>query len=152
MATNFIFWLSYKIQLILDMNTVIVWVWGRYTETCCIVLFSRNNPFIILITTTFYFLTKLTWYCNTFGWKQYKIGSKSNGNTTGTRADFQCVYFSFRLFVGFESHEQYFSYLATVTIAGDRAANLDLCLALTDFSSEGSFKCPPTATRDLRFF
>jgi hypothetical protein len=49
--------------------------------------------------------------------------------------DFVC------LFVCFESHEQFFSYLATVTIAGDRAANLDLCLALTAFSSEGSFTC-----------
>jgi hypothetical protein len=45
------------------------------------------------------------------------------------------------LFVCFESHEQLFSYLVTVTIAGDRAANLDLCLALTPFSSEGSFTC-----------
>jgi hypothetical protein len=45
------------------------------------------------------------------------------------------------LFVCFQSHEQFFSYLATVTIAGDRAANLDLCLALTAFSSEGSFTC-----------
>jgi hypothetical protein len=33
----------------------------------------------------------------------------------------------------FESHEQFFSYLATVTIAGDRAANLDLCLGLTAY-------------------
>jgi hypothetical protein len=47
----------------------------------------------------------------------------------------------FCLFICFESHEQFFSYLATVTIAGDRAANLDLCLALTAFSSEGSFMC-----------
>jgi hypothetical protein len=45
------------------------------------------------------------------------------------------------LFVCFESHEQFFSYLATVTIVGDRAANLDLCLAFTAFSSEGSFMC-----------
>jgi hypothetical protein len=45
------------------------------------------------------------------------------------------------LFVCFESHKQFLSYLATVTIAGDRAANLDLCLALTAFSSEGSFTC-----------
>jgi hypothetical protein len=30
-------------------------------------------------------------------------------------------------------------FLATVTITNDRAANLDLCLALTAFSSEGSF-------------
>jgi hypothetical protein len=45
------------------------------------------------------------------------------------------------LLVGFELHEQFFSYLATVTIAGDRAANLNLCLALTAFSSEGSFTC-----------
>ena len=47
----------------------------------------------------------------------------------------------FCLFVWFESHEQFFSYLATVTITGDGAANLDLCLALTAFSSEGSFTC-----------
>ena len=39
------------------------------------------------------------------------------------------------------SHEQYFSYLATVTNAWDRAANLDLCLALTTFNSEDSFTC-----------
>jgi hypothetical protein len=43
------------------------------------------------------------------------------------------------LFVCFESHEEFFSYLATVTITGDGAANLDLCLGLTAFSSEGSF-------------
>jgi hypothetical protein len=41
----------------------------------------------------------------------------------------------------FESQEQIFSYLATVTITGNKAANLDLCLALTAFSSEGSFTC-----------
>jgi hypothetical protein len=34
----------------------------------------------------------------------------------------------------FKSHEQFFSYLAIVTITGDRAA-------LTAFSSEGSFTC-----------
>jgi hypothetical protein len=33
----------------------------------------------------------------------------------------------------FESYEQFFSYLATVTITGDGAANLDLCLVLTAF-------------------
>jgi hypothetical protein len=44
-------------------------------------------------------------------------------------------------FFYFESHEQFFSYLATVTITGDKAANLDLCLALAAFSSEGSFTC-----------
>jgi hypothetical protein len=42
-------------------------------------------------------------------------------------------------FFCFESHEQFFSYLATVTITGERAANLDLCLALTAFSSEGFY-------------
>jgi hypothetical protein len=41
----------------------------------------------------------------------------------------------------FESHEQFFSYLAIVTITGDRAANIDLCLALTAFSSKDSFTC-----------
>jgi hypothetical protein len=30
------------------------------------------------------------------------------------------------LFVCFEPHEQFFSYLAAVTIASDKAANLDL--------------------------
>jgi hypothetical protein len=45
------------------------------------------------------------------------------------------------MFICFESDEQFFSYLATVTIACDRTANLDLCLALTAFSSEGSFTC-----------
>jgi hypothetical protein len=45
------------------------------------------------------------------------------------------------LVVCFESHEQFFSYLATVTITGDGAAKLDLCWALTAFSSEGSFTC-----------
>jgi hypothetical protein len=39
------------------------------------------------------------------------------------------------LFVYFEPHEQFVSYLAAVTIAGDWAANLDLCLALIAFSS-----------------
>jgi hypothetical protein len=58
---------------------------------------------------------------------------------------------TFCLFICFESHEQFFSYLATVTIAGDRAANLDLCLALTAFSSEVLLRATPTATRDLRF-
>jgi hypothetical protein len=38
-------------------------------------------------------------------------------------------------------HEEFFSYLAGVTIAGDKVANLDLCLALEAFSSEGSFTC-----------
>jgi hypothetical protein len=47
----------------------------------------------------------------------------------------------FENIVCFESHEQFFSYLATVTITGDRAANLDLCLARTAFKSEGSFTC-----------
>ena len=45
------------------------------------------------------------------------------------------------LFVCFESHKQFFSYLATVTITGDRVANLDLCLVLTAFSIEGYFTC-----------
>jgi hypothetical protein len=41
----------------------------------------------------------------------------------------------------FELHEEYYSHLATDSINGDRAANLDLCLALMAFSSEGSFTC-----------
>jgi hypothetical protein len=43
------------------------------------------------------------------------------------------------LFVCFESHEQFFSYLATVTFAGDTDANV--CLALTAFSRDCSFTC-----------
>jgi hypothetical protein len=43
-----------------------------------------------------------------------------------------------------------FSYLAAISITGDRAANLDLCLAVIAFSSKGSFFVPrPTATRDF---
>jgi hypothetical protein len=34
-----------------------------------------------------------------------------------------------------------FQLSATVTITGDRAANFDLCVAVTAFSSEGSFTC-----------
>jgi hypothetical protein len=45
------------------------------------------------------------------------------------------------LFICFESHEQFFSYLATVTIAVHRAANLDPRLAPTASSSEGSLTC-----------
>ena len=51
--------------------------------------------------------------------------------------NFKCI----RLFICFESNEQFFHYLATVTITGDGAANLDLCLALTAFNSEDSFTC-----------
>jgi hypothetical protein len=36
-------------------------------------------------------------------------------------------------FFSFEPHEQFFSYLATVTITGDRAANLALCLSAYGF-------------------
>jgi hypothetical protein len=58
---------------------------------------------------------------------------------------FVCLFgvclFVWWLFFFFESHEQFFIYLATVTITVDRAANLDLCLALMAFSSEGSFTC-----------
>jgi hypothetical protein len=45
------------------------------------------------------------------------------------------------LFDCFEPQEQFFSYLAAVTITGDGAANLDLCLALTAFSSVVCFTC-----------
>jgi hypothetical protein len=41
-----------------------------------------------------------------------------------------------------KSHEQFFSYLALSPLPGDRAANLDLCLALMVFSSEGPFYVP----------
>jgi hypothetical protein len=51
------------------------------------------------------------------------------------------VYWYIVCLFSFEMHEQFFSYLATVTFTGDRAANLDLCLALTAFSSEGTFTC-----------
>jgi hypothetical protein len=45
------------------------------------------------------------------------------------------------LYVCLDSYDQFFSYLAAVSITGDRAANLGLCLELTAFSSEGSFAC-----------
>jgi hypothetical protein len=68
-------------------------------------------------------------------WWGPKIPYLSNVRSAISR----CVFVS--LFVCLESHEQFFSYLATVTITGDRAANLDLCLALVAFSCEGSFIC-----------
>jgi hypothetical protein len=37
--------------------------------------------------------------------------------------------------------EQFFSYPAAFSINGNRSANLDLCLAICLFCSEGSFKC-----------
>jgi hypothetical protein len=55
------------------------------------------------------------------------------------------------LFVCFESQGQFFSYLAAVTITGDKAANLDLCLALTAFSSEGSVMCHTYCDTGLPF-
>jgi hypothetical protein len=55
---------------------------------------------------------------------------------------FFCFCFFFVcLFVRFQLHEQFFSNLATVTITDDREANLDFCLALTAFRSEGSLTC-----------
>jgi hypothetical protein len=43
----------------------------------------------------------------------------------------------------------FFIYLAAVTITGDRAANLDLCLVFMAFSSEGLFHATPTAIQDF---
>jgi hypothetical protein len=50
------------------------------------------------------------------------------------------------LFVCFESQKQLFSYLATVTIAGDRAANLDLCLFVSFESHEQFLSYMATVT------
>ena len=47
--------------------------------------------------------------------------------------------------------EQFFSYPAAVAITGDGAANLDLCLALMAFSSEGSFSCHTYCDTGPRF-
>jgi hypothetical protein len=55
--------------------------------------------------------------------------------------DFSLMLLHKCLFVCFELQEQFFSYLATVTITSDRAVNLDICLALTAFSNEGSYMC-----------
>jgi hypothetical protein len=44
------------------------------------------------------------------------------------------------VFVCLQPPEQLFSYLAAFTITCDRAANLDLYLALKAFSSEGSLR------------
>jgi hypothetical protein len=48
-------------------------------------------------------------------------------------------------------HEQFFSYLAAVTITGDRAAYLDPCLALMAFSSGGSFTYHTCCDTGLQF-
>jgi hypothetical protein len=68
--------------------------------------------------------------------------------------DFDNIHFQlclFVCFVCFESHEQFFSYLATVTITGNRAANLNLCLALTALAVRALLRATPTATLDLSF-
>jgi hypothetical protein len=54
------------------------------------------------------------------------------------------------LFVCLSKQGQFFSYLASVTSASDRAANLDLCLAMA-FSSEGSFTCHTYCDAGPRF-
>jgi hypothetical protein len=54
---------------------------------------------------------------------------------------FWTVDFSMWLCLCFLPREQFFSYLAAVTITGDEVANLDLSLALMAFSSKGSFTC-----------
>jgi hypothetical protein len=75
--------------------------------------------------------TYLAWL--EFKFSQMKVQVLFNGRN---------IHILFILFVCFESHEQFFSYLATVTITSEGAANLDLvCLALTAFSSESSFTC-----------
>jgi hypothetical protein len=43
------------------------------------------------------------------------------------------------LFVCFEPHENFLSYLTAAAIASEMAVNLDLSLALTAFSREASF-------------
>jgi hypothetical protein len=64
---------------------------------------------------------------------------------------------SFLFFVGFfwgvsfELHVQFFSYLAAVTIAGDRASNLNFCLALKLLAVRVLLRVISTATRNLRF-
>jgi hypothetical protein len=67
----------------------------------------------------------------------------SNANLKRTLINFKIVIpkLTTSLYVCFESHEQFFSYLTSITMAGDRASNLDLCLALAAFSSKGSFTC-----------
>ena len=57
-----------------------------------------------------------------------------------------CLVLGFCLFVCFELHEQFVSYLAAVTITDDKGANLDLCLTLTAFNSKGSFTCQEAIT------
>jgi hypothetical protein len=49
-------------------------------------------------------------------------------------------------------YEQFIICLATVTVTGERSENLDLCLALTTFRSEGSLPATQAATRDLCFY
>jgi hypothetical protein len=55
------------------------------------------------------------------------------------------------LFDCFELYEQFFSYLAAVTITDDRTANLDLCLDLQLLAEKVLLRASPNATRDLRF-
>jgi hypothetical protein len=56
------------------------------------------------------------------------------------------------LFVCFGSHEQFFSYLATLIVTGNRAVNLELCLEhLHLLAVMVLLRATVTATRNLRF-
>jgi hypothetical protein len=55
----------------------------------------------------------------------------------------------FCLFVCFEPHEQFLSYPAAIAFTGDRAANLDLCLALMLLAVRVLLRATPSVTRDL---
>jgi hypothetical protein len=57
----------------------------------------------------------------------------------------------FCLFVTLFVYSRLSSYPAAVTITGNRAANLHLCLALMVFSSEGSFSCHTYCDTGPRF-
>jgi hypothetical protein len=57
----------------------------------------------------------------------------------------------FCLFLCFYPHQQLFIYLTSFTFTGDRAANLDLCLALTLLVGRVTLRATPAATRYLLF-
>jgi hypothetical protein len=95
---------------------------------------SRSNAKVTTSNHLFHYRSNIT----KNGYKPWKGFVTSNSHMKYRSPN---TYYSICLLVCFESHKQYFSYMATDTITGDKAANLDLCLALTAFSSEGHTYC-----------
>jgi hypothetical protein len=84
-------------------------------------------------------------------WSCFKMHTAAMRNSTDVSFSLVMFYDCICLFACLWPPQQFFSYPAAVTIAGDRTANLCLCLALMAFSSGGSFSCYTYCNMGPRF-